>query len=251
MEIERPPQKTLKDWAYQATKDIILKNELLPGQEFSIMALAEILNTSQTPVREAVARLSAEGFIEHPAHRKLRVADITADFVEQVYEVRKLLEPNLVGKVIGAIPQNSNLKDFALNLREKATKILETQFKKIDIGLYLEIDLQLNELLMQPAQNTVLWEVITSVNNRSLRIRSYAESVVAEDLDRCDLMHLITNEHYLIIESLLQEKTSECKRLVLRHLKNGELRTLEAIKRTQKNRALPGNRLSGVAGKRF
>lgn len=231
--------KTKGEQAYEAIKASILTNELLPGRKISIDSLASSLGISHTPVREAVARLSNDGLIVYESHKKPRVSGITADFVRQVYEVRKLLEPHLVGKVIAAIPLFPDFKIFALNLRAKATQILETQSKKIDINLYLEIDLQLNDLLVRPAQNTVLGEVVASVNNRSLRLRSYAELVAAGDLDRCDLMHCITNEHYMIVESLLQEKTTECKRLVRRHLKAGELRTLEAIKRTQKNRPSP------------
>ena len=240
--------KTKGEQAYEAIKASIIKNELLPGRKISIDSLANSLGISHTPVREAVARLSNDGLIVYESHKKPWVSGITANFVRQVYEVRKLLEPHLVGKVIAAIPQNPDYKNFALSLRAKATKVLETQSKKIDINLYLEIDLQLNELLVRPAQHTVLGEIIASVNNRSLRLRSYAELVAAGDVDRCDLMHCITNEHYLIIASLLQENTAECKRLVRRHLKAGELRTLEAIKRTHKNRASADNRLSGVAG---
>ena len=86
--------QTKGEQAYQVIKASIIKNELLPGREVSIDSLANSLGISHTPVREAVARLGNDGLINYEAHKKLKVSQISADHVSQIYEVRKLLEPS-------------------------------------------------------------------------------------------------------------------------------------------------------------
>ena len=69
--------RTLRDRAYNAIKKSILSNEMLPGQSFSIGSLAGELGISETPVREALVKIKAEGFIEYEPHKKPLVAKIT------------------------------------------------------------------------------------------------------------------------------------------------------------------------------
>ena len=49
---------------------MILDNELKAGQILAIGSLAEKLALSQTPIREALGRLQAEGLIVHTAQKK-------------------------------------------------------------------------------------------------------------------------------------------------------------------------------------
>jgi DNA-binding GntR family transcriptional regulator len=46
--------KTLREHTYRAIKDLILKNQYLPGQYLPIKKVASDLGISETPVREAL-----------------------------------------------------------------------------------------------------------------------------------------------------------------------------------------------------
>ncbi|MGO1183440.1 MAG: GntR family transcriptional regulator [Micrococcaceae bacterium] len=91
----RTPQQimTKNDYAYLELRDRILAGELEPGAVIPQAQIAQEIGVSTTPLREAVRRLSAEGFIHLTAHRDARVADVTADEARHLYEVREAADP--------------------------------------------------------------------------------------------------------------------------------------------------------------
>ena len=220
--------KTKSEQAYQAIKDSIIKNELLPGMEISIGSLADSLGISHTPVREAVARLNADGLVNYEAHKKLSVSKITEEDVSQIYELRRLLEPYAASRVIAALPNDLKLEQRLQKILEKATQILQSDIEHINYRDYLEIDNELDKAFIRSAGKTLLREVLTLVGERSVRIRTFAEAV--SNNKQSEMMRLVTEEHLSIIQALLEENTEITKVRVLEHLKNGEARTLNAIR---------------------
>jgi len=123
--LEQVTTETLQEKVYTAIKDSIMRNDLLPGQPLSIDELARDLGVSPTPVREALTRLSADGLVERVRNKTAVVAEITAEDVRQVYEVRKLLEPyaaSLAAKKLSTAP---NLEESLHEIKEEAEEIQE------------------------------------------------------------------------------------------------------------------------------
>ncbi len=67
----------LRDTAYQAIRDAIVSGTLAPGEHLHDGELCEWLHLSRTPVRDALARLEAEGLIETAPQRYTRVAPLS------------------------------------------------------------------------------------------------------------------------------------------------------------------------------
>jgi DNA-binding GntR family transcriptional regulator len=63
-----------------------------PGTPLGEQSLARDFGTSRSPVREALLRLRAEGFVEKIQHRGYSVARITVKQLQDTFEVRRLLE---------------------------------------------------------------------------------------------------------------------------------------------------------------
>lgn len=77
------PRVTLSEHVYRELRELLLAGQIAPGEKFSLRGLAEAIGTSSMPVREAVARLSAEGALEILANRAIRVPIMTrARFAE-------------------------------------------------------------------------------------------------------------------------------------------------------------------------
>ncbi len=70
----------------------ILEGVLKPGEWLRQEALARQLNVSQTPVREALKQLAAEGYVEDVPYRGVRVVDLRREDVEDLYACRALIE---------------------------------------------------------------------------------------------------------------------------------------------------------------
>lgn len=77
----------------QTLQNEILTGELKPGTLLRQEELAERFEVSPTPVREALRELGARGLVVHELHRGVRVADIRTDTLEEIREIRALLEP--------------------------------------------------------------------------------------------------------------------------------------------------------------
>jgi DNA-binding GntR family transcriptional regulator len=85
--------RTLAEKAFVAVHDAIVRGELQPGERLPIEELAEILEMSPMPIREALRRLDAAGLVENVPHRGARVTELSLEDLRDVYEARLTLEP--------------------------------------------------------------------------------------------------------------------------------------------------------------
>lgn len=93
--LPRPlPRQILTDSVYEAVKELVMDQHIEPGARVNIDQLARTLKVSQTPVREALARLEMDGLVIKEPLRGYSIAPILdATAFDQLYEVRMLLEP--------------------------------------------------------------------------------------------------------------------------------------------------------------
>lgn len=83
---------TAADRVFALLRERIVGGDLAAGSHHSIYRLAEQLEVSRTPVREAVLRLADLGLVEIERNRGVRVRRVTVDDVREVFELRLLLE---------------------------------------------------------------------------------------------------------------------------------------------------------------
>ncbi|NUP73668.1 MAG: GntR family transcriptional regulator [Sinomonas sp.] len=80
------------DRAYASLRDDIVEWRLEPGTVLGEVEQAERLGVSRTPLREALARLTAEGLATAQRGRGLVVSDISLARMDQLFELREALE---------------------------------------------------------------------------------------------------------------------------------------------------------------
>lgn len=99
---------------YNQIKNLILCNEIMPGQKLHHQQLSERLGVSRTPIREALTRLVQEGYVSFLPNRGFTCKEIGMQEAEELYELREALEAFAVEKAI------ATLTDAALRqLRDK------------------------------------------------------------------------------------------------------------------------------------
>lgn len=84
---------SIVDTIYRTLRRQISGGMLAPGQRLHQADIAERLGTSRTPVREALARLTADQLVEFQPNRGFFVATMSESRVRAAAEVRSLLEP--------------------------------------------------------------------------------------------------------------------------------------------------------------
>src|SRR6201995_2439462 len=84
--------RTLAEKAFDTLHTAIITGQLRPGTRFTIEELAELIEMSPMPIREAVRRLDAAGLVENIPHRGARVTELSVVDLSEVYEARLALE---------------------------------------------------------------------------------------------------------------------------------------------------------------
>src|SRR5690348_16150851 len=87
-----PSHRTLAEKAFDALHQAIITGQLRPGTRLPIEELADVLQMSPMPIREAVRRLDAAGLVENIPHRGARVTQLSITDLSEVYEARLALD---------------------------------------------------------------------------------------------------------------------------------------------------------------
>ena len=219
---------TLWEQLFESIKDAILANQYRPGEELPIEKLAAEYGVSNTPVREALARLASAGLVRIVPNKGAVVAPITESDIRDVWEVRKLLEPHLAEAAV----EKCNLEEL-LGVIAGLQNVLG---RPQDFAAYSQVSFEVHALFYKHLSNKLLREVLERVNLHSIRIRHYVEG--SEDPLRCEVIRQVTREHLDIVEALRRRDAEEAGRKILQHLSAGEKRLLRVL-RAREQEALP------------
>lgn len=88
----RPTASSLHDEVAARLRERIFSGELLPGSFLDESALAEQMNISRTPLREALKVLTAEGLVRHEPRRGCFVNQVTEQDLDDIFPVLTMLE---------------------------------------------------------------------------------------------------------------------------------------------------------------
>src|SRR5579862_2474639 len=77
---------------YRTLRDHIVEGKLLPGTRLVELDLAAQFASSRTPVREALARLTAEGLVAQDPQRGTVVRELDAEEAEEIYVLREAID---------------------------------------------------------------------------------------------------------------------------------------------------------------
>jgi DNA-binding GntR family transcriptional regulator len=94
------PVERLSGRVYRALRSSIRRGSILPGQPLQEVQLSAQLGVSRTPVREALARLANEGLVASDG-RSFVVPSLTLADIDDIYELRLLIEPAALRQVAG------------------------------------------------------------------------------------------------------------------------------------------------------
>ena len=97
------PVGRLTDRAYHAIKQDILVCELAPGEDVTERGLGERYGLGKAPLREALIRLTHEGLLKAIPRSGYRITPVTIQDVEDIFALRRLLEPEAARQAAGRI----------------------------------------------------------------------------------------------------------------------------------------------------
>src|SRR5262245_902855 len=103
---------------YRALRDRIVEGTLPPGTRLTEMDLAQQFDSSRTPVREALKRLSAEGLVSTDPARGLIVRDLDAAEAEEIFVIREVID-GLAGRLAAPRVSDDDLTKLRVLMDEQ------------------------------------------------------------------------------------------------------------------------------------
>lgn len=199
------PKPSLSETTYSEIRQALIAGDFGPGQRLSEPELALHFNTSRSPIREALSRLSHEGFLERLPSGRVRVRELDLAELEQLYVVRASVE-GLAARL--AAPR---LRTIDLEQMENAQDEMESCIRKGDAVGAISAGQQFHDVLVRECGNEPLIEVLSSLRAKISRFRAVVASLGDYDPERA-------GEHRRILKALYQRKAEQASAEMMRHI---------------------------------
>jgi DNA-binding GntR family transcriptional regulator len=211
---------------YNEIKNLILCNEVLPGQKLHHQELSERLRVSRTPVREALTRLVQEGYVAFLPNRGFTCKEIRLQEAEELYDLREALEAFAVERAIKNLTHDV-LIEFAKKMDrygEDVQKRFTRERLVYDQDIHLEIArLSGNETLIKTLSQ-VFERII--LKRRTDGLYDPARGITAHQ------------EHLRLFEAMKQRDTQQAVAIIRAHIRAGKDNVLTDLKQRQEMREL-------------
>lgn len=156
---------TFQQQAYEHVKNKITNLGFKPGEYITDVQIADTLNISRTPVREAFHRLENEGLLNYEARKGWKVYTLSLTDIHEIFDLKISIEGLVANKA--AACQDETLREA---LRE-ALRQMRLAAAADDIEAWLQADIQLHEIIFKMANNERAHRIITNLNNQWHRVR--------------------------------------------------------------------------------
>ena len=205
-------KQSIADQIKEELKTRIVNVEIEQGEKLDLPKLEEEFEVSRAPVREALQSLADEGLVEVKPRVGYFAVELTTDQIEDICEMRKLIEMYSLKKSLHKIPR-SEVEDIyketlQLKKEELPKQELRERFDSTDEVLH--------------------WTLINNANNQVLE--NFAERIhnlIALTRHLNERIDEALGEHIEILESILEKDESRAKKSLQKHLNNVEKEILQ------------------------
>jgi DNA-binding GntR family transcriptional regulator len=155
-----PPSRILSDHIANQLRVAIINDQLKPGQRIVEREIAEAMETSRGPVRDALLLLEREGLVVRYPHRGTFVTELSLEDAEEIYTLRQAIESLAVRYVL----QRATPEDLD-GLDEQVQEMAAEVDAGYDLGKATELDLEFHRTLCRISGHRRLleaWEALSA-----------------------------------------------------------------------------------------
>ena len=208
-------RSTLANAAYNNIKNDIIEGYLRPGEKVKIKELGERYNVSETPIKQALAMLTSEGLIENIPRKGMRIKMITWEEIDEIFDIRLMMELFYKSDIITAVKYNSTLKKA---LEENVHQNLElinnaTQLDQHKKGY--QMDNTFHELYLKCSGNQKAVEIY-----RNLNPHAYSNYIYGRQPKEKTLAGI--SEHQQIVNAIIKQDEDALEEAIRLHIENAK-----------------------------
>jgi DNA-binding GntR family transcriptional regulator len=201
------PRATLSLQVQERIRDAIMNRMLMPGQRIDQNKLAEDLQVSLVPVREALKGLEAEGLVTIIPRRGAFVTEISLNDLDDLYFARALLEGETIAHAV------QRMDGFDFTPLHKLIDLMQEATNRQDIKEFMELNREFHLMIYRVLENEHLLQAIITLWERSELYR-YRYMFV---LRNADVVH---EEHRALLDACESGDAARAKELAIRHIQH-------------------------------
>ena len=224
MSIDQSVEKT----SYEKLKDLVLEGHILPGQRITEVFLAEQLNKSRIPVREAVQQLIHEGFIERTGKNGYQIKEYNEQDIIDLYNYREALD-GMLARLFTQRMDVSQLYYLEMNL-----EAMKENLNNFDQGTFSKIDLEFHRIIARGARNPHMQQqhdlILEKVLYIADRIYLVNEEKQANLIDKSSFEDTF-NQHSMIYKAIQEKDPDAAEQAARKSVQNGLRKALLVMSR--------------------
>ena len=199
---------------------LILEGGFTPGQRINEPDVANRLQVSRVPVREALRELESSGLVVSRKHSGVFVRQLDATEIRDLYQLRGLLD-GFAGRCVAQLPPEQ--RSVLSLLLTAATSAMLRACSQQDVQTYYFENLRFHWAIVQAVGNQQLLETYRGIVQKLhvSRLKNLSHNVS---------MQVSIAEHVEIVDALRQADAQQCEALMARHVGDAYQRLLETQK---------------------
>jgi DNA-binding GntR family transcriptional regulator len=219
-----PVQKhgeSLGDFAYRLMRDAIRSGKFKPGEHLREADVAQWLDISRTPVREAFHRLITESLLTAGPWNGVMIAQLDAQQLTELYAVRETLE----GTAAALAAQHATRAEVQLMSKIAANEARERSRPE----RLVTINGELHQTIYRAAHNRYLLQSITTIVD-ALGLLRHSTFILPGSIE------LAHREHMKIIKAIRERNHVAAEQLAREHVRHALAMRLQLLKNETKAR---------------
>ena len=240
-----PRRLVLADGTYDSIKAMIVNHEISPGEHVGIDELARDLAVSQTPVREALARLEADGLVTKIPLRGYEATDLlSVQQFDELFHFRALIEPWAASE---ASRRSTRRHVESMEAELERANHIDRSGDSATYQEFVEHDTRLHALIARASGNSFIEEAFVRTHCHMHLLRVYRATVDIEawqqrgggdgefvrnmfaEYYKSGERPLALTEHVEIVQAISAGAGESARELMLRHIESSRQRFIPAV----------------------
>lgn len=204
------PQSPLRNSSYEAIKAMIVTGQLAPGRRVTELDLAEQLQVSRTPVREALNRLQRDGLVVERPRTGFAVVQFDETMLREVFDLRKELDSYATRLAVLRITDEQVMS--LTEILDKCDELARTDPSPRGRLEEMELGMELHRRIARISGNSLLAELLDGLLVK-------CQVFVWMELTQLDEFRAAREDHRMIVEAIAARDADQACEHSRRHIR--------------------------------
>lgn len=192
---------------YERIREDIIERKYKPGEALTEQGLADSLQVSRTPIREALRQLELEELVEIRPNKGAVVVGIHAEDIRDIYLIRSLLE----GLAAEEAAQKAEPEE--IERLQETVDLMEFYLERQSYDKLRAMDDRFHQMIYEMSRSRMLCRILKDLH-------TYAEQIREESIKKEGRASHTLEEHRAIYEAIQEHNAEKAREKMTEHVRN-------------------------------